>query len=454
MKDSTMAIKISLIGAGSAVFSLNLIRDICLTTNLRGSTISLMDIDESRLDAVYGLCRRYAAEVGARLTLEKTTNRQESLQDADFVVTTALAAGHHRLRAGLEIARQHGYRFGGSYHVMHDEAFWINFYQLRLFESLTQDILEICPNAWHLLVANPVLAGITYLGRKYPQARVVGLCHGFSGVYHLARALGLEKEHLTFEIPGVNHSVWLTHLYYKGEDVFPLIDHWIENEATQYWQQHGRPSSDVGPKAVDLYRRFGVFPIGDTCTPGGGSWPWWYHTDAETEQRWQEDPAGWWRGYFSHLEQEVAEIRQVVADPSAHVTDHFPPEMSGEVMVPLIESIACDIPRVLIANIFNTGNFVPGVPANFEVEIPTLVSKRGVEGIQTRGLPQPLVAYILKDRVAPVNVELEAYETGSQKLLRQLIMMDPWTRSEQQAQALLDDILALPYHEEMRLHYR
>jgi alpha-galactosidase len=32
--------------------------------------------------------------------------------------------------------------------------------------------------------------------------------------------------------------------------------------------------------------------------------------------------------------------------------------------------------------------------------------------------------------------------------------MDPWTRSEEQARALLEDILALPYHEEMRQHYR
>ena len=32
--------------------------------------------------------------------------------------------------------------------------------------------------------------------------------------------------------------------------------------------------------------------------------------------------------------------------------------------------------------------------------------------------------------------------------------MDPWTRSEQQARDLLEDILALPYHKEMREHYR
>jgi alpha-galactosidase len=51
-------------------------------------------------------------------------------------------------------------------------------------------------------------------------------------------------------------------------------------------------------------------------------------------------------------------------------------------------------------------------------------------------------------------MELEAYETGSKELLFELILMDPWTRSEQQAWNLLEDILALPYHEEMRQHYQ
>lgn len=448
-----MPVKIALIGAGSAVFSLNLIRDLCLTPNLSGSTICFMDIDQERLDAAHRLCQRYADEVGSRLTLEKTTDRRAALQGADFVVNTALAAGHHRLRAGWEIGRKYGYRIGGSLHVMHDEAFWINFYQFRLFESLLNDILEICPNALYLKVDNPVLAGIAYLGRKYPQAKMVGLCHGFSAVYYIADVLGLEREHLTFEIPGVNHFVWLTHLYHKGQDAMPLLDEWIETKAAQHWEKCS-PSDSLGPKAIDLYKRFGVFPIGDTCTPGGGSWPWWYHLDAEHERLWHEDPESWYANYFVYLEKHIQRIRQVGDDLSAKVSDSFPPKKSGEVVVPLIESVACDIPRVLIGNIPNKGSYVPGVPQNFSVEIPLYVSRRGVQGIQTHGLPPELNAYILRDRVAPIEVELEAYETGSRKLLQQLIMMDPYTRSEKQACDLLDEILALPFHEEMREHYR
>ena len=448
-----MAVKISIIGAGSAVFSLRLVIDLCLTPNLGGSTISFMDIDEARLDAIHTLCSRYADEIGNHLVLEKTTDRRESLKGADFVVNTALAAGHERLRSGWDIAGRYGYRMGGSLHVMHDEAFWINYEQFRLFDSVMQDFLELCPNAYYLMVNNPVLAGITTLGRKYPQAKIVGLCHGFSAVYRIADLLGLDRQYLTYQIPGVNHFVWLTHLYYKGESVIPLLDQWIENDAPAYWETC-KPSDFMGPVAVDLYKRFGVFPIGDTCNPGGGSWPYWYHVDDATEKRWHESPSGWYSDYFGWLASNIQRIKQAGDDPLNQVMEVFPPKFSGEVMVPMIEALACDIPRVLVGNIPNSGDFVPGVPRNCSVEIPTLCSKRGIQGIKTDGLPEALTAHILRDRIAPVEVELEAYETGSKKLLEQLILMDPYTRSIEQARGLLDDILALPFHADMRQHYR
>jgi alpha-galactosidase len=448
-----MSTKISIIGAGSAVFSLGMIRDLCLTPNLAGCEISFMDIDTARLDAAHRLCVRYAGEIGAQLHLTKTTDRRESLQGADFVINTALVSGHRAMKDGWAIAKKHGYRFGGSYYIVHDESFWINFYQYKLWDDIIRDMTEICPDAWHLLVGNPVLAGVTYVGRKYPQHRLVGLCHGYGGVYHLARVLGLDRKDITFELPGVNHFIWLTKFYHRGEDAFPLIDRWIEEEAPEYWKSCGI-SDGLGPKAIDLYRRFGVFPIGDTGSPGGGTWPWWYHTDAETEARWQEDPTAWYEGYFIKTAERVAEIARLAGDESARVTDAFPPHLSGESMIPIVESIACDIPRTQIVNVMNRGEYVPGVPRDFQVEIPALVSKRGIQPIQTDGLPPAILAYILHDRVAPVNLELEAYERGSKELLLQLVMMDPWSRSEAQALALIDEILALPYHTEMRAHYR
>jgi alpha-galactosidase len=448
-----MDLKISLIGAGSAQFSLNLIRDLCQTPNLAGCTVSFMDIDQDRLDTAIKLCQRYADEVGIHINLEKTTDRRESLQGADFVINTALVLGNTRMFDGIKAAQKLGYRFGGSYHIMHDEPFWVNYYQFKFFEEITEDILEICSDAWHLLVANPVLAGTTLLMRKYPQAKMIGLCHGYGGLFRIADVLGLEKEDLTYELPGVNHFIWLTKAFYKGEDFFPILDRWIEKKSVEYWQICSG-SDYMGPKAFDLYKRFGAFPIGDTCNPGGGTWPWWYHTDEATETFWKESPGAWWEGHFKRVAGVPADNRQLADDKSAQLIELFPLGKSGEPMIPIIESLVCDIPKTFIVNMLNTGDYVPGIPRNFEVEIPALVSKHGIQPIQTDGLPPELIAYILKDRVAPVEVELAAFERGSRELLLQLILMDPWTRSEQQARDLLNLILSLPWNQEMNAYYQ
>jgi alpha-galactosidase len=136
------------------------------------------------------------------------------------------------------------------------------------------------------------------------------------------------------------------------------------------------------------------------------------------------------------------------------VTEWLKPAHSGEPMVPIIEAVGCDVPRVVIGNIPNAGNFVPGIPADFEVEIPIYFNAGGMQGISTAPLPRPVIAHILRERVAPVELELEAFRTGSKDLLLQLILADPWSRSSQQAGQFLDEILALPYHSEMRHHYR
>ena len=149
----------------------------------------------------------------------------------------------------------------------------------------------------------------------------------------------------------------------------------------------------------------------------------------------------------------VEKIHGTANDLSVRVTDVYATHQSGEPMIPLVEALACDTERVVVVNIMNDGEFVDGVPKNFEVEVPAVVSKRGIEGIRTTPLPKPIQAWLLRDYVAPTEIELEAYATGSRELLLQLILMDPWSKSEAQAKGLLEEILALPYHEEMRRHY-
>lgn len=447
-------IKISIIGAGGS-FTVGLIHDLCLTPNLYGCTVSLMDINEERLNLAYNISRRYVTEMGCNLKIEKTTERRESLDDADFVITTALVDGPRRLREGWIIAEKYGIKWGGSYHILYDEPFWLNYYQLKLFESISEDIFKFCPKAWHLLVSNPVLAGTTHLYRKYGGIKLVGLCHGFAGVYEIANVLGLEKKYLTFEVAGVNHFIWLTHAYYKGQDIFPMIDKWLETKAEDYWKTN--PEGTLGKKKMDLYRKFGVIPIGDTASITGASWPWWYHSDEDAERSWGTDSRKWWWQYIDYISNTPNRLKSIAEDKSLKINEVFGLDRersTGETMIPIIESISCDIPRIFIVNIQNDGEYIPGIPKDFEVEIPALVSKRGIEGIRTKGLPRPIIAYILRDRIAPVEIELEAFNRGSRELLVQLVLTDKWINSIEKANKFIDEIFALPYHKELREHYK
>jgi alpha-galactosidase len=102
----------------------------------------------------------------------------------------------------------------------------------------------------------------------------------------------------------------------------------------------------------------------------------------------------------------------------------------------------------------NGGGYVPGLPPDIAVEVPTLVSARGIQPVQTSPLPAPILAHALRDYVAPVNLELDAFERGSRTALLELLLTDPFTTSERQARELLDSILALPYHVELREHFQ
>ena len=438
-----MSCKITIIGAGSAIFSLNLIKDICINENFKNCTVSLMDVSEERLNNIYKLCTRYTEEMDANITVLKTMDRREAMQGADFVINVALDYGHERFKQGIKVAYDNGYRFGGSLHVLHDEAFFINFHQLQLMESIYLDVRDICPNAYYILVANPVQAGITYLCRKYKDAKIVGMCHGYAGVYEFPQAMGWDLKDVSYEIAGVNHFIWMTSFRYKGQDAYPLLDKWLEDENYQGFN-----------KTIELYKKYGFLPIGDTSNPGGGAWGWEYHSDDEVEKKYNEGPKQWYENYFEYCKSQVADIKNAVEDETKKVSEIFSTMPSEEPMIPLIEALAFDVENKVIVNVLNDGGYMKGLPTDYQVEIAAMIDKHGIHPIHNDGLPKPIMAHLIRDRIAPVEMELAAFENHSRELLVDLIMMDPWTKSRAQAEKLIDDIFALPCNADMKEYYK
>jgi alpha-galactosidase len=436
----TSQLKVAIIGAGSAQFSLTMVKDLCLTPNLRGSHVTFMDIDEERLDMIYHLGKRYSEQLDSALTFEKTTDRAAALEGADYVINTAYVLGHI-VEANLrDLCSRHGYyHFGGALGPYHQ--FW-------LMLSVAQDIEKICPNAWLIQVGNPVFHGCTQMTRE-TSTKIIGLCHGHYGYLEIAHTLELDPEKVVWEAPGLNHNIWLTKFEYEGKDAYPLIDEWIETKGEAYWRTHRARSThdaQMSRGACNEYRLYGLFPIGDTVRRGG----WWYHTDITTKKRWFGEPFGGpdthiARPYFvKNLEKNIARMIEASKDPKADLMEAFGAARSREQIVPIMDALSFNNAGDFQVNVPNKGGKLQGIPENVVVEVPAHIDSSGVHIQDFTQLPPK----VMLNHVMPEWIEMErdlyAFQSGDKGMLLWQLLNEHQTKTYDQAVVVLEELINHP----------
>jgi alpha-galactosidase len=445
------SIRLAVIGAGSAQFSLGLVRDLCLADSLAGSTVVLMDLDEQRIETTTELARRYAAELGKQLTFEKTTSRETALEGADFVINTALAGGHRREEEERALVQSCGYYRG----LYPSES---GFYQYDLMLQVARDIERICPDAWLIQSSNPVYDGVTLITRE-TRVKTVGLCHGpFGGIREIAKVLGLDYAEITFEAPGVNHCVWLTSFRYRGEDAYPLLDRWIAEQSEDYWR-HWTPKfhdTQMSPAAIHMYKLFGLLPLGDASR---AIWTdaWWYNKDLESKRRWWGPEGGFdseigWQRYLDHLTADLKAIAAAAADRSAKLTELFPPRTSGEQIIPIIDALHNDRRGNFIVNVRNDGA-IDSIPDNVAVEVRAVVDGEGIRPLRTQRLPDLVMLGAIWPQILVMERRLAAFKTRDPRFFLQYLLFEHRTRSLEHAEETLDAILHMPGNERMLAHF-
>lgn len=469
-------LKIAFIGAGSAVWGSRILVDILLKESLRGSKIYLMDISGRRLDLVYGFAKRYAEELGASMEIYKTKDRVEALREADFVISAALASPyqtpefledlrftpHYYYDLLIEAAEQKGYYRGVNpteWNFVTNYFNIIGYHQFKYFVELLEDIEEHAPEAWLLTVSNPVLE-LTTLAHRVSKVKNIGLCHGGYGFFRLIRELGLDRSKVDrWETVGLNHVVFLTAFEYDGRNGYEYIDGWISGQAEKYWRVWRLTTDDpydidLAPAAIDMYRTYGLFPIGDTVR--GGTWK--YHLNLEAKMRWYgpyggpDSEIGWkWRN--ARGARELKQLEEVVNNPHVKLTHIFPPKPSGEELVDIIESIATDTPRMFRGvNVPNNGA-ISGIPDSIAVEAPVTIDGKGVHRVNVTQPNSKIVYYVLYPRVVRAEMSIDANLKGGRDRLLEWLMYDVRTKSERQANEAIDAMLSIPGNEEMAKHF-
>jgi len=282
-------VKIGVVGAGSMAFIASIVRDLALTKSLHGVTLSLMDVNPQRLKRSYLLAKKYFSETNTNIKVEKTADTRECVKDASFILNLAFAIGYTNLGIMIETGEKHGYYRGIDatvWNMVNPYPTLTAYKQYVVALHVAEIMEELAPDAWLIQISNPVFEMSTLLHRLHPKLKIVGYCHGAEGGVRLlaAKILGLDLNEVEWQTAGLNHVVFLTKLQYKGEEAYHLIDEWLEKRAEEFWRTYVPApwEETVSRAAADMYKLYGLYPVGDTARSG----TWKYHRNLETKQCW------------------------------------------------------------------------------------------------------------------------------------------------------------------------
>lgn len=422
--------KVTFMGAGSTVFAKNVLGDIMSTPALRECEIALYDIDGVRLEESYIMVTALNRNINeSRAKVEKylgVENRKDALRGADFVVN-AIQVGLYDpcTIIDFEVPKKYGLRqtiadsngIGGIFRALRT---------IPVLKDFTDDMAEVCPNAYFLNYTNPMAQLADYLGR-YTPIKSVGLCHSVQGCSrNLLKDLGIEyKEPLRESIAGINHMGWLLELEdADGNDLYPEI-----RERAIAILESGKTDHH------DLVRYEYIRRLGYYCTESS-------EHNAEynnffIKAKYPELIERYNIPLDEYPRRCINQIENWKKDREKYMHDDVTHTRTTEYASYIMEAIVTDIPYKIGGNVINNG-LIPNLPAEACVEVACLVNKNGIQPCAQKPLPLQLAAM----NSAMIGVQLltiEAAVTQKKETIYQAAMLDPHTSSE----LSIDEIIRL-----------
>lgn len=444
-------IKIAIIGAGSVNFCPATVTDILLSERLMALnvTIALMDIDGEALKVGEQFSKKACEELKRNAKIYATTELDEAVKEADFVITAIEVDRYHYWSQDFHIPRKYGFRQvygenggpGGMFHTLRN---------LEPILHIAHRMEELCPNAWLINYTNPEAKLVEAIYRL-TKIKAVGVCHGFSmGLDMISEILEMPKERIKAVGYGLNHFGWYTELKDKitGEDLYPLLR---QREREAHWLAKW---DEVGLSRI-MFRTYGLFPYPGTNHVGEyiawsdeflASTKIQYFFDPVNEKPWETkktpsfvynfctNPTGI---EFSHKDPEKQEeyIQRFASTDKGY-------QVSGEYGIPIIEAIFFDLHTVIPSlNMPNMGTMM-GIMEGMCVEGPCMIDAEGIHPMPVKELPTAITAMI-NHQGAIHKLVIEAYEKKSRNLLLQALLLDPSISNYNNAVALIDEMFTI-----------
>ena len=406
--------KIAFIGAGSFVFTRNLVRDILSIPACSGSEICLMDIDGERLSYAEQAVRHIAEAGGYECRTTAVPRREQALEGADAVVCTILQGGVQVWRHDVEIPA----RYGVDVNVGDTRGPSGIFRFLRtvpVMIDICRDIERLCPEALLLNYTNP-MAMLCRAVQLASDVKIVGLCHSVQGTAEmLARWIDVDLREIQYLCAGINHQAWFLEFQAGGEDAYPGIRQAVERK--EIYEEE--------PVRNEMFLHLDYYV---TESSGHNSeYNPWFRKRPDLIERYCLHGTGWNPGehaflvkdYLSREQTWRREIEEALAEPVSL-------ERGNEYAAGIINALYGDgEPFRFNGNVSNHG-WIDNLPSESCVEVPVEATSSGLTPRAVGLLPAHL-ATLNSLNAACDDLAVEGALEGNRRKIYHAAALDPLT---------------------------
>ena len=425
-------VKICFIGAGSTIFTKNVLGDAMLTPSLQDAEIALYDIDENRLKESELMLQTINKNSNqSRAKIQSFSDRKEALKDANFVINAIQVGGYKPSTViDFEIPKKYGLQqtigdttgIGGIFRGLRT---------LPVMFDIAKDMEEVCPDAWLLNYTNP-MAILTMGMLKATKIKTVGLCHSVQVcVPELFEHLGIKDQYnldeFQWKIAGINHMAWLLEINRNGKDFYP--------EIRRLASEIANPHKDS--VRFELMKHFGYY-ITESSEHNAEYHPYFIKKNyPELIEQLQIPIDEYLRRCVDQIAGWETQRDEIVNDGSLEHT------RSREYASYIMDAITTGTPTMIAGNVLNKG-LITNLPEDCCVEVPCLVDKNGVQPTYVGKLPTQLAA-LNRTNINVQELTVEAAMTLEKDKIYQAALMDPHANAElsiSEIKAMVDELIA------------
>ncbi len=431
-------VRITLIGAGSVVFTRDLCNDILLTPSLNDCEIVLMDIDPARLALAQNVVQALIDRRGLPARVRATTDQRDSVAGADYVITTFQQGGLTAHSLDIEIPLKYGVDQsigdtlgpGGVFRALRT---------FPVMRELVRNMAEVAPDALLLNYVNPMAMNCWAIDRAtgWPT---VGLCHSVQGTSEmLAHWIDVSYDEVVYRCAGINHQAFFLDFRCGEEDLYPRIREAVD-----------RPEvAGSEPVRIDLFKYFGYF-VTESSGHASEYSPYFRKNPelvSETLVPRFTSPGNEWfdngrTGGYLRKQQQYLGVAEEEFKSLIEGKENLPTERSPEYCSRIIEAIVTNQPVKINGNVPNR-NLISRLPEGCCVEVPCLVDGNGVQPTSISDYPLQLAA-LNRTNINVQSLAVEAAVTGNLDAVYHAVMLDPLTAAVctlQEIHAMVGELL-------------